>query len=276
MARYQDSFKPLSATPFSWTGNVGSCNAGDTPLSYKNAEVKLLNYYRAMAGLTGNVALSLPLSAQAQQGALMMDANNALSHSPPTNWTCYTADGATAAGHSNISISSGTLNGGIGGLALYITDGGVSSLGHRRWVLYSRLALVGTGDTPRANNLWVIGNDGPAYTPNSGTAWPPAGFVPRDNGIFQPSMQWSFSYPGADFTAATVTMSNDAGGSVALSNVGQLPNGYGDNTLSWNIASSASGWDRSPSDTALTVHIGNAMIGGVARSFDYTVTLVKP
>ncbi|MDR3430219.1 CAP domain-containing protein [Silvimonas sp.] len=276
IARYQDSFLPLQQTAFSWTGNVGSCLAGDTPLAYKNAEVRLLNYYRAMAGESGNVTLSLPLAAKAQQAALMMDANSALNHSPPTSWTCYTADGATAAGSSNLALGSPTLNSGIGGPGLYIKDSGVSSLGHRRWVLYSRLAIVGPGDTPRANALWVLGNDGPAVTLANGVAWPPAGYVPVDSHIADPAMQWSFSYPGADFSAATVTVQDDAGNPVALTGVGQLPNGYGDNTLSWSLSTSASGWSRLPADTKLSVSIANVMIGGSARSFSYTVTFVQP
>lgn len=276
MARYQDSFLPLQQTTFSWTGNVGSCQAGDTPLAYKNAEVRLLNYYRAMAGESGNVTLSLPLAAKAQQAALMMDANDALNHAPPTTWTCYTADGAAAAGSANLALASPTLNSGIGGMALYISDGGISSLGHRRWVLYSRLAIVGPGDTPRANALWVLGNDGPAVTLPNGVAWPPAGYVPWDSHIADPTMQWSFSYPGADFSAATVTLQDDAGNPVALTGVGALPNGYGDNTLGWSISSAASGWSRAPADTKLSVSIANVMIGGSAQSFSYAVTFVQP
>ncbi|WP_188704900.1 CAP domain-containing protein [Silvimonas iriomotensis] len=275
MTHYNNDFLSLQATPFSWTGNVSQCNAGDTPLAYKNAVVRLVNYYRAMAGLPGNVTLSLDLSAQAQQAALMMDANNTLDHNPPASWACYTTAGATAAGSSDLSLGTPWLNQGIGGIRLYVTDVGITTLGHRRWVLYSRLAVVGSGDTPRADALWVVGNDGPAYTPANGIAWPPPGYVPRDEHIFEPaSMQWSFSYPDADFSAATVSMTDDAGNAVAVSGVGELDRGYADDTLGWTI--NGSSWDRNPNDTRLNVTINHVMIGGVDRSFSYTVTFVSP
>lgn len=275
MAHYYNDFLTLQATPFSWTGNVSQCNAGDTPLNYKNAVVKLVNYYRAMAGLPGDVTLSLDLSAEAQQAALMMDANSALSHEPPTTWLCYSAAGATAAGSSDLSLGTPSLNQGIGGIRLYITDQGITTLGHRRWVLYSRLAVVGSGDTPRADALWVVGNDGPAYTPANGIAWPPAGYLPLDDHLFVPAtMQWSFSYPGADFSTASVSMTDDSGQPISLSGAGQLDAGYADNTIGWNI--SGTGWNRAPADTTLHVTVSNVLINGVAQSFSYTVTFVSP
>ena len=49
----------------------------------------------------------------------MMRANNMMSHMPPTTWTCYTADGAEAAGNSN--ISSGQA---VSSVDLYMIDPG--------------------------------------------------------------------------------------------------------------------------------------------------------
>ncbi|UUZ48793.1 hypothetical protein LP420_40055 [Massilia sp. B-10] len=46
--------------------------------------------------MPGTVTLNLTHSEMAQQAALMMEANNALSHSPPDGWKCKTADGTTA------------------------------------------------------------------------------------------------------------------------------------------------------------------------------------
>ncbi|KAF0812234.1 hypothetical protein IGB42_03224 [Andreprevotia sp. IGB-42] len=277
VARYQDAFLPLRATAFSWTGSTGTCNPGDTPLSYKYAEVKLLNYLRAMGGLPGNVTLSLLLSTKAQQAALMMDANGKLSHAPDASWKCYSADGAEAAGRANLGLSSGTLNAGIGGMGMYITDGGVASLGHRRWLLYSRLGEVGVGDTPRANALYVIGGKAaPAPTLANGVPWPPAGYVPQDSSLALPTLPWSFSYPGADFSAATVALTDDTNTAIALTSVGQLDNGYGDNTLSWTISPGATGWNRYPADTRLNVLISNVKIAGVAKNFSYGVTFIKP
>ena len=278
VARYWDGFVPLRNTAFSWTGNVAGCVAGDTTLDYKNAVTRLVNYYRAMAGVPSDVGLSLAKSAKAQQAALMFDANDALSHTPPSSWTCYTAAGAEAAGNSNIAWASPTLNGSsIGAVPMYVIDGGVSSLGHRRWVLYAKLGELGTGDAPQGNALWVLGGDrSAAVSVPNGVAWPPRGFVPWDSSIAEPSIRWSFSYPAADFSAATVSMNDDAGAAVPVSAVESLPNGYADNTVAWSIGGSGTAWSRYPGDTQLSVTVSNVKVGGSAKTFSYDVIFVKP
>jgi hypothetical protein len=233
-----------------------------------------VNSFRVLAGLPGTVTVNLAQSAMAQQGALMMDANSQLSHTPPAAWKCYTADGAAAAGKSNIALGLAGPN----AVHAYMDDSGTPSLGHRRWLLYSRLGAIGTGDTARANNMWVIGNDvaPPASATTDGIAWPPRGFVPWTSKVADPTDQWSFSLPGADFSGASVTLSNDAGQLLSVSNVGQLANNYGDNTFSWILAANASQWSRAPADTKFNVQLSNVKVAGVAKSFQYSVTFFVP
>jgi hypothetical protein len=210
----------------------------------------------------------------AQQGALMMEANNQLSHTPPTSWTCYSADGATAAGSSNLALG----NAGPYAVRAYIADAGTPSLGHRRWVLYSRLGEIGTGDTTRSNVMWVFGGTvtAPPSATTAGVPWPPRGYVPWTTKVTDPSHPWSFSLPGANFSGATVSMTNDQGQTLAVSEVGQLAEGYGDNTMSWKLAAVASQWSRAPLDTKLNVQLNNVIVGGQARSFQYSVTFFVP
>jgi hypothetical protein len=200
--------------PLGWTGNVGTCQPGTVAQAATNATATSLNFLRNLAGLNGSVSIDSVTSQQDQSGALMFSANNSISHTPPTNWTCYTADAAAAAGNSNICISSGPLNPGC--LELYMTDTGSnnSAAGHRRWVLYPQTQKFGTGDVPAsgsnwsANALWVFdGNYGttrPA-TRDGFVAWPPQGYFPY---TLLP-VRWSLSYPNADFTAATVTVTKN-------------------------------------------------------------------
>lgn len=61
----------------------------------------MINYFRDMVGLRP-VALDPALDAQAQQAALIMAANNALSHTPPSSWKCWNQTGSDAAAHSNL------------------------------------------------------------------------------------------------------------------------------------------------------------------------------
>lgn len=82
--------------------------------------------------------------------------------------------------------------------------------------------------------------------------------------------------PGADFSGASVEMSNDQGKVLSVGNVGQLSPGYGDNTMSWNLTAGASEWSRSPADTKFNVRISNVKVGGQTKSFDYSVTFFVP
>lgn len=274
MNLYNTIMLPSFSVPMQWTGSTAGCVAGTTSDAWKAAVVRTVNSFRVLAGLPGNVKINLAHSAMAQQAALMMYANNNLSHSPPSTWKCYSAEGATAAGSSNLALG----NAGPSAIHAYIADTGVPSLGHRRWVLSSRLGEIGTGDTTRSNDLWVFGGEvtAPASATTAGVPWPPRGFVPWNSKVADPAHTWSFSVPGADFSAATVTMSNDQGLGLTVSNVAQLPNGYGDNTISWSLASASSLWSRAPGDTKLNVQLNNVKVGGVGKSFQYSVTFITP
>ena len=279
---YNTSLAPSAIVPLNWTGSINGCVAGVTAQAYQNAVALRVNWFRSMAGVPPGITLNAAYSAKDQQAALMFSANNALSHSPPSNWTCYTANAATAAGNSNICL--GFFND-PGCIALYMQDfgSGNSEVGHRRWILYPQTQNMGTGDVSGSggnlsgNALWVFdGNYGTARpaTRDTFVAWPPKGYVPYQ--VVWP--RWSFSYPGADFTTATVTMTrNGASVPVALEAVA---NGYGENTLAWvtdNIDVSSPYTPSPPvSDTANAVTINNVMIGGTPHTFNYQVIVFDP
>lgn len=277
VARWYDTY--FDNTPFSWTGSVSNCVAGDTTDAFKAAVVKRLNYYRAMAGLSGDLALDASTSAKAQQAALMMDANDRLSHSPSSSWRCYSADGAQAAGSSLLAYSSASARN-VGLLDGYMRDRGANNapVGHRRWILYPPLARVGTGDAPQANALWIIfpGTGGEAAPP-SAIAWPPRGFVPRP--LADPTDRFSLSCPGANFSAASVSMRGDAGQPVSVRVESRSDHGYGDNTIVWSIdtaQSPARGWDRATGDTRLDVEVTGVARCDAGSDFRYSVTFVSP
>lgn len=277
VARWNDTY--FDNTPYAWTGDVSSCLAGDTPESFKRAVLRRLNFYRAMAGLPGDLTLDLAFSAKTQQAALMMDAANSLSHTPATSWPCYSANGAEAAGKSNLAYSSFS-NRSVALLDGYMTDRGANNFaaGHRRWILYSRLATVGSGDAPQANALWVIGagTTGAAAT-KSVVPWPPHGFMPRP--LQAPSDRFSYTCVGANFAGASVAMRGDIGQPIATRVESRTDNGYGDNTVVWSIDTSASpstGWDRGGADTALTIDIGGIANCAAGPTATYTVTFITP
>jgi len=194
------------------------CDPGTTSAVFKEAILRRINWYRAMAGLPGDIVLDDELNEKCQAAALIMAAQGALSHFPPADWECYTPAGNEAAGAANLHLSS-TPNLDAGIVDGYIEDGGQfnASVGHRRWLLYTRQRTMGTGSvsgTFRANAIWVIGQFG--IGPARNHSWPPAGFVPYQ--VVYP--RWSFSSPNADFSQATVTMTR---GGNPISLTGPVP-----------------------------------------------------
>lgn len=154
-AYYENASKP----PITWTGDVGTCNAGDTAAAFKDAVMLRINYFRAMAGVPAAVAWDPTYSTKAQAAALIMAANGSLSHDPPASWKCYSAEGDEAAGKSNLSLG----RYGWDAISGYMEDWGPNNgyVGHRRWVLYPQTQTMGTGDIPpgsssAANALWVF------------------------------------------------------------------------------------------------------------------------
>ncbi len=277
VARWNDTY--FDNTPFSWTGSVAGCMAGDTTEAFKGAVLRRLNYYRAMAGLNGDLTLDPSLSAKAQKAALMMDARDSLSHTPSTDWPCYSVDGAEAAGLSLLAYSNAPARS-VGLLDGYMRDRGANNaaVGHRRWILFPPLATVGTGDAPQANALWVIvpRSPGPPRPP-AAIAWPPRGFVPR--ALTEPTDRFSLSCEGADFSATSITMRTDAGQPATVRVESRDDDGYGDNTIVWSIdtaRSPASGWDRGTADTRLEVEVEGVANCGAGSVFRYAVTFITP
>jgi uncharacterized protein YkwD len=258
-----------------WTGSHATCDAGTTAQAFRDTVQLRINYFRAMAGLPGDVQLSDEYNTKAQQAALMMSVNGQLSHSPPSTWQCYSEEGREAAGSSNLYL--GVY--GPSAITGYMADPGAGNyfVGHRRWILYPQTKSMGTGDIPPSgthwpsNALWVF--DENMWQPRPGTrepyvAWPPPGYVPYQ--VIFP--RWSFAYAQADFSAATVEMST-AGQSIPLT-VQPVVNGYGENTLVWEPELSFG----SPplADTSYTVVVRQVGIRGTLDDFSYQVTVFDP
>jgi hypothetical protein len=217
----------------------------------------------------------------------MFSANRNISHSPPTNWVDYSADGAEAAANSNICYGSPAIDPGCMNLYLWDTGSGNTAVGHRRWLLYPQTQTFGTGDVPQsgpqanpypaANALWVFDGNFGATRPATRdfyVAWPPPGYVPYQ--LVSP--RWSFSYPNADFSTATVSMQRN--GSAVPVRLEQVQNGYGENSIVWvpdNLDANAFFQPMPPAaDTKSTVTISNVLVNGNAQTFQYSVTVFDP
>jgi uncharacterized protein YkwD len=277
---YQNSYLSTAGVPIGWTGSHATCNAGTTSLAFRQAVIARVNYFRAMAGVPAEIALNETWSSRAQKAALMMSRNNALSHSPPSTWHCYTAEGAEAASKSNLALGYN----GVDVIDAYIKDIGSNnaSVGHRRWIFHPQSVAMGTGDVPAAgsynsaNALWVVDND-TFFDPRPTTrepyvAWPPPGYVPYQ--VTYP--RWSFTLPNADFSGAAVAMTeNGLPVSVALDS---FAGGIGDPTIVWIPKGMNNGatWPRPSSDVNFEVTITNVLVSGLPQTFTYDVNVFDP
>lgn len=266
---YLDEYLASEGVAIEWTGSHAACDPGSIAPAFRDAVLRRINYFRTMAGLPP-VTLSAEYNAKAQAAALMMSANRKLSHEPPASWTCYSADGAEAAGRSNLYL--GRM--GWEAVSGYVLEDG--ELGHRRWILYPQTQEMGTGDIPavsgymRSNTLWVIDGhvwDARPATRDGFVAWPPPGYVPYQ----VVNAYWSFSYPGADFSNTSVTVTT--GGAPVNASVQRLSNGYGENTLAWVMPDLPS---QSAGDVAYHIELRRVRFNGSDHDFAYDVTLFDP
>lgn len=245
-----------------FAGNIAMCLPGENSATGKANALKLINLYRFIADLPA-VTESAPLSTKAQACSLMMDANNALSHTPPTTWTCYTAGGAEAAGKSNISTTAG-----VQAIDLYMNDrGNATTMGHRRWLLSNSLGPVGLGSAPGGSCAWVIGGTGNAG--KAWRAWPAPGpfpFAAMSQGGFGMTVDvtgWTVQSDSINLGSATVTVTE--GGVDRPVTVTQLGANYGSR---YAIRFVANGWT---SAAGKNYHV---VVGGVTTPIAYDVEMV--
>jgi hypothetical protein len=266
---YQNTFAaPASVAP-EWNGHVASGDAGSLGADYLAAIIARVNDYRWMAGIPGGITLDPTENAADQQTALMIAANDELSHSPPPTWLDYTAAGADAAAHSDLTLGAS----GVTAIDLYMTDPGSSNtfVGHRRWILDPPIRTMGVGDIPAESNaLYVVQPQVPPAPSVTAVAWPPAGFVPAP----LVPQRWSLQYDSsADFSQATVAVTQN-GAPETVQILSNDDNGYGGNAIVWDMpfAPSPQPWQQ----TVYTVNVANVMINGTPQSFSYTTTSFNP
>jgi len=268
MQAYEDNILATKTTSAecAWTGDASDCTAGDVSALARAHSLTRINYFRARVGL-GPVDFSDELNNKAQQAALMMDAERNLSHDPSSDFACFTEEGKEAASKSNIAY--GVV--GADAVSTYMRDRGDHNIavGHRRWIFYSRGKTIGHGFTNRGDAMWVIGNHGPSTVSQEFMAWPTPGINPAP---LVPE-RWSITVPRADFSQAQVAVTDASGTTLAVS-VHEVFNGYGDNTLVWEMLRE----DVRPlaADATLHVAVTNVALDGETQAYRYAVTISDP
>ncbi len=279
---YNLVFGASEGVSMDWSGTYAGAGAQGTNSSeYLEAVARRVNYFRAMAGVPAWITLNNEYSRKAQAAALMMGGNNQINHYPPPTWRFYSADGAEAAQNSNLSLG----NAGPQAVMSQLRDNGANNAiaGHRRWILYPQIQMMGSGNVPATGtnlavtDLWVFDThiwDARPATRESFVAWPPPGYVPHSV-VYA---RWSFAYPNADLTGTTVSMTSN-GAPITVFQEAVL-NGYGENTLVWipdnwdelNLAN----FPKPATNTTYHVTLNNVLINGTPQTFAYDVFVFDP
>lgn len=243
-----------------WSGSVASCDPGDMSAMARENALRVTNLYRWLADLPP-IETDPARDQLAQACALMMDANDQLSHSPPASWTCYSGDGVEAAGNSNLASTAGVY-----AVDLYMVDpGNPTTLGHRRWILSNSIGPTGLGSTSDYSCMWTLGgaNDVGAEW----TAWPPPGPFPfAASQLSFSSMDetgWSVQSDTIDLSVAQVEIT--AGGNPMPVGITVLAGGYGSDSA---ISMIPQGWMMTP---GTSYHV---RIDGIGQTIEYDVDVV--
>jgi len=187
-----------------WDGDLESCDPGSSPEILTHRALSQLNFARELAGHPSVEARPGEL---AQSCALLMHANETLSHEPTSDWDCY--DEAAAASASESLLASAP---GVSAVRGYLVDPGNDwTLGHRRWLLSPWVSEVSFGTTNQYSCVFLDSYDTTIKDP--WTAWPPPGQVPRgileSYGFSVDEVGWSLQSDQIDLSAAQVTITHE-------------------------------------------------------------------
>ncbi len=261
---YNNNYIGSDLSSSGWSGNLGSCLPGTVTQAVLDKYLQRINYFRRAVGLNDNITFDASLSAKYQETALMILANNATSNTPPSTWTCYTNSGGDGASKSLQFLGSGN-----NAISAWMADEGTLNVHavNRRWLLHSAKTKFAWGSTNGSMALGVIGVPTGNLKYPKFIAWPPEGFIMQS---LLPS-RWSFGYPGANFTSASVSMTGSSG-PVTLSIKSQTLTGQGDNTIVWEPVGILNNQN---TDVYYVVKVAG-ITGMPSTSYQYTVTIVKP
>ncbi|BCX50099.1 SCP-like extracellular protein [Haloferula helveola] len=292
-----------SASVMAWSGSYGStCDPGTNSLAYTEAIERRVNFYRALAGIHGNVVVNsgAPVvifgtdahqppatttkTEAAQWAALMFSYAGQINHNPPPAqpYSCWSSRSWNGASKSNLAIGFH----GPDAIDAYLRENDPNTLsiwsttvGHRRWILMQSATDFASGDVPGnggsrqpTNVLYVVPSfeELIAVTPKF-VSWPSAGYFPDQ----LMAKQWSVSYPGADFSNATVSMTDENGSTVSTSIVDRTTLGFGEPTIIWSVPDSVAAPSVS-ADTSYHVTVSGIVVAGQTVAHSYSTTVFDP
>lgn len=151
-AQAQDpNFIPKAAAMYKTAPNIAACQSGELADAEKMRVLDAVNAIRATHSLP-LVVYDYSADQEVMEAALIMAANGKLSHTPPSDWTCWTQAGFNGSKTSNLyggvispylawESSPVVLNGWLSDARNAVAD----NVGHRRWLLDPFLEKIAFG-----------------------------------------------------------------------------------------------------------------------------------
>lgn len=277
---------------FSKDPNLTSCTKGDLLDSEKQLILQKVNSIRALHNLKP-VTYEYSFDAPASEAALMMARNDQLNHTPPNSWPCWSQTGYDGAEHTNLYISwysSSQAPKTETSIVNWMLDNFSDRVGHRRWIIDPFLKKIAIG---RADGLsilqqgmgvcsmalYVIDEDKQDVSDwqVNYVGYPYQYYSPEyvfyNDGSGQKWQYLSFTYvadkynywnnQNVDYSAATVTMTDENGNNIGISKTFYDNEGYGvPNCLKWMPT-------ELNKEVKYTVKITGVKYGAQSSNFEY-------
>ncbi len=268
-----------------WNGDVNACDAGSiSPEIISKAELRI-NFFRKVNGLEF-VKIDDSLSKMAQEAAFVSKVNGVLEHSLSPVANCYSEFAAKSCKYSNMGFTSFKYFPETAFITGFIEDSGPENyfVGHRRWLLSSRLRRIGYGATDRSEAVAIE-----KKLENSAAVGPPFISYPWNgcNPLNLIYPVWSFSIPKGPDVDFSQTKVEVVGSNGELQDLEMLKErkGFQDPTITWRMT----GWfspreinlglnsleERGLVGKIFNVRVSNVILDGVKRNYKYIVHVVE-
>ncbi len=289
---YADSFETVYDIP----PNVQKCDPGVLKESEKQKVLTYVNYIRELHHLQP-VVYDYEHDDETAQAALLIVANNRMTHTPSSGSLCFSQTGYDGSSTSNLMRGPLTeisetplLDRSTADVRGWLIDDEVPSLGHRQWLLdpfltqisYGRVANTTTdspsGQVTRGAALKVV-YEGKAPLPIDSPTFVayPYGNYPLD--LFKLDWYWSFSViadgndvfnnKNVDYRNAEITVTS-GDDEHRVTNISYDNRGVGiSNLLQWRVENVAM-------ETRYHVRIDNVAVLGESKSYEYDIQITTP
>lgn len=259
---------------------VQSCESGSVSSTERQKVLQRVNYIRSLHDLPP-VFYEEEDDIYTAECSLVIAANKKLNHHPDSSWDCFTEDALTGCSSSNIYIFSGGDPLSVPSESIinaYMTDKGVDSLGHRRWLIDPWLAHISFGRVDDVKNK-VLGsaikviNDEQQDISGSDIEFVayPYEYYPKE--LYDSEVQMSFSVvedttnkwqnDGVDFLTAVITVSDPDKIKLRVSGRAFDNDGYGvPNIIRWKVDSVEEG-------VKYDVVITDVRVNNIPKTYNY-------